>query len=124
MDRKISQHSTISSSKKIVEVSPIQQSYSTGYNIYDIQIPKTDRDASYRATVFDRQSIRQGLLRPTFKQLQIGTWNVEGLTDTKLITLQHYMKVYDIHILCLQETHKPLSDYVETNEGFLLILSG
>ena len=34
------------------------------------------------------------------------------------------MKLYGIHILCLQETRKPLSDFIETEEGFILILSG
>ena len=81
-------------------------------------------DTSYSATVFDRHSVRQGLLRPSFNQLTIATWNVEGLTDEKIITLQRYMEIYDIHILCLQETHKPLSNYIVTEKDFLLILSG
>ena len=34
------------------------------------------------------------------------------------------MLKYNIHILCLQETRKPLSDYSITEKGFILILSG
>ena len=75
---------------------------------------------SYKA-----ESFRGSRLRPTCSNnLEIGTWNVEGLTLSKLATLQRYMHQRGIHILCLQETHKTKSDYYTTEEGYLVILSG
>ena len=56
--------------------------------------------------------------------LNLGTWNVEGLSDDKIISLQRMMRSLNIHILCIQETHKPLSGYYITDEGYLVILSG
>ena len=72
----------------------------------------------------DRNVVRGGALKPSPKQLCIGTWNVEGLSDAKLVTLETYMHDYGIHILCLQEVRKPLSDYSITENGYLLICSG
>ena len=43
---------------------------------------------------------------PASSQLQIGTWNVEGLTDLKLAHLQYVMERDGIDLLCLQETRK------------------
>ena len=63
-------------------------------------------------------------MRPSPKQLCIGTWNVEGLTKAKLITLETYMQNHGIHLLCLQEVRKCMSDYSITEAGFLLICSG
>ena len=37
--------------------------------------------------------------------MRIGTWNVEGLTDAKVVELQHYMMDIGLDVLCLQETH-------------------
>ena len=68
--------------------------------------------------------VRGGRLQVSSRQLTIGTWNVEGLSDSKLILLQVYMDYYGISILCLQEVRKSLSDYRITDEGFLFISSG
>ena len=68
--------------------------------------------------------MRGGLLKPSLGQLCIATWNVEGLSDVKLATLEMYMHEYGIHMLCLQEVRRPLSDYYVTDNGFLLITSG
>ena len=37
----------------------------------------------YNPTYFDRYHIREGLLQVSSRQLVIGTWNVEGLTEEK-----------------------------------------
>ena len=52
------------------------------------------------------------------------SWNVEGLTEDKLLTLQTYMHKYNIDLICLQESHRPKSDYYVTDNGYLVILSG
>ena len=78
----------------------------------------------YYATRMDRNTVRGGTIRPSPRQLCIATWNVEGLTETKLITLQTYMQVYGIHLLCLQEVRKTMSEYYIIEAGFLLICSG
>ena len=54
----------------------------------------------------------------------MASWNIEGLTDEKLATLEHYMSIYSIDLICLQETHRPNSDYWTTENGSLVILSG
>ena len=52
------------------------------------------------------------------------SWNIEGFTTEKLITLEQYMISQNIDIICMQETHKPNADYYITEAGFLVILSG
>ena len=54
----------------------------------------------------------------------MGTWNVEGLTDAKVVELQHYMMDIGLDVLCLQETHWTNTDCHVTDAGFLLIPSG
>ena len=78
----------------------------------------------YRATIFDRYKLRQGDMKISSKQLRIASWNVEGLSDVKIEILQRIMRIRDIDIICLQETHRSLSDVVVTDAGFLLVLSG
>ena len=68
--------------------------------------------------------VRGGRLRPADVGLKIATWNVEGFTDAKAVTLQVIMKRRGIGILCLQETHHSGSAYYITEEGYLVILSG
>ena len=50
--------------------------------------------------------------------LILGSWNIEGLTDTKVVELQQYMVFCGIDILCLQETHRYESNCVDTEGGF------
>lgn len=69
-------------------------------------------------------SARGGRLRPAGEGLAIASWNVEGLTEAKLIALQHTMLQRSIDIICMQETHRAKSDYYITDRGFLVILSG
>ena len=78
----------------------------------------------YSPTHIDRNAIRGGTLRPSPNQLCIGTWNVEGLTEAKLVILETYMQDHGIHLFCLQELHKAHSEYYITDAGFLLITSG
>ena len=57
-------------------------------------------------------------------QLHIGTLNVEGFTDEQLITLQRIIMDMHIHILCMQETRRSLSDYFMTDSNVIVGLSG
>eukprot|EP00959_Pyramimonas_sp_CCMP1952_P015781 333843-Pyramimonas_sp.AAC.2 len=81
--------------------------------------PGAKVNASIEADFF-----RGGRLSVASAGLQLGTWNVEGFTEAKLVELQMHMKSYGIDLLCLQETHKPKSEYTVTEEGFPLIFSG
>ena len=63
-------------------------------------------------------------MRVTYDGWRVATWNVEGLTDIKVIQLQRVMEKRGIGMLCLQETHCNNSDYYSTAEGYLIILSG
>ena len=56
--------------------------------------------------------------------MRVGTWNVEGLTDAKLVTLRTYMQSLNIDILCIQETHTPKSNVYTTEDNYLIVLSG
>ena len=67
---------------------------------------------------------RTGRLQPCAEELLVASWNIEGLTNEKLTTLQLYMMRLRIGILSIQETHKNDSQYFETDGGFLVILSG
>ncbi len=80
---------------------------------------------SYASTKFDRQNIRGvAHIKISPANLKLATWNVKGLTDEKLIALQQFMFRQDIDILCMQETHRQLSDYFISDAGFLVVLSG
>ena len=80
---------------------------------------------SFDNTKFDRSLVRgHNRLQLAPDDLHCGTWNVEGLTDVKLICLQQTMKAKGLHFLCIQETRRSLSDYFITTEGFLVVLSG
>ena len=74
---------------------------------------------SYKAQLY-----RDGRLQPSSASITISSWNIEGLTDSKLVELQTIMVQDDIGIICLQETHKSQSGYWITDDGFLVVLSG
>lgn len=79
----------------------------------------------YCATRINRNAVRGGTIRPSPRQLCIANWNVEVLTETKRITLQSYMQDYAIHLWCLREVRKSMSEYYITEAVlFLLICSG
>eukprot|EP00959_Pyramimonas_sp_CCMP1952_P154195 3225927-Pyramimonas_sp.AAC.1 len=61
------------------------------------------RDSSY-TELFD---YRGGPLRPCRKDVVFGSWNVEGLTESKIAELQEHMRTFNIDTLAIQETHKP-----------------
>ena len=61
---------------------------------------------------------------PRAGRLVAGSWNVKGLTEEKLHCLCRYMVMYNIGILCLQETRAPKADYYYNDDGFWIILSG
>ena len=65
-----------------------------------------------------------GHLRATARDMRMGTWNVEGLTDSNVVELQHNMMDIGLDVWCLQETHWTNTDCHVTDAGFLLILSG
>ena len=67
---------------------------------------------------------RGGLLRVVEGRLEIGTWNIEGHTDVKLIELQEYMLNMQLDLLCLTEIRKAGAGSYVTEEGFYSILSG
>ena len=79
--------------------------------------PSTSR--SYKAQLY-----RDGRLQPSSASIKISSWNIEGLTDSKIIELQNVMMQGNIGIICLQETHKSQSEYWITEDGFLVVLSG
>ena len=57
-------------------------------------------------------------------RLNIGSWNVEGLTDIKLYEICMYMQANSVDIFCIQETRKPLSDNFISDLGYHVYLSG
>lgn len=87
-------------------------------------IPKKGGCIQYAATHIDRNVVRGSSLKPSPGQLCIATWNVEGLTEAKLATVETYTQEYGIHMFCLQEIRRPLSDYCVIDNGFLLICYG
>ena len=92
-----------------------------------------DRDTARRVLdtkTYISQKVDRNLIRgcqsikTCANKLVLASWNVEGLTDAKIISLQQTMIQQSIDILAIQETHRRLSDYWVTSEGFLIILSG
>ena len=97
------------------------------------QSQSMDRDAARRVLdtkTYISQKVDRNLIRgcqsikTCANKLVLASWNVEGLTDAKIISLQQTMIQQSIDILAIQETHRRLSDYWVTSEGFLIILSG
>ena len=73
----------------------------------------------------DRDLIRGNKkTKASASSLTFATWNVEDLTDEKIVSLQESMIALNIQVLCIQETRRSLSDYWITDKGFLVILSG
>ena len=62
--------------------------------------------------------------RPFKGKLRVATWNVEGLSDIKVFELTRFMERRGIHILCIQETHILQAPYYDTDNGYLVVLSG
>ena len=77
---------------------------------------KSKDDFRYIPQQINRYIVRGGNLRVASNQLRIVTWNVESLTDIKIEILQRIMKSRGIDILCLQETHRVLSDVIVTDD--------
>ena len=51
------------------------------------------------------------------REVQVSTWNIEGLTEEKIISLTRIMSESRISITCIQETHNFLPDYFLTQQG-------
>ena len=54
----------------------------------------------------------------------MASWNVEGLTDIKVIEVKSFMRRHNISVVCIQETHIKRTPYYTTEGGFLVVLSG
>ena len=52
------------------------------------------------------------------------TWNVEGLSDVKVVQVCAYMKDHRVGVCCIQQTRSINSEYYYTCGGFLVVLSG
>ena len=59
-----------------------------------------------------------------FSCMKVCTWNVEGLTEVKTHEICSYMQVHGIDVCGIQETRVSKSDYYDTDDGFMVILSG
>ena len=56
----------------------------------------------------------------TSRDMRIGTWNVEGLTDATVVELQYCMMDTGLDVLCLPKTHWMHTDCHVMDAGFLL----
>ena len=79
---------------------------------------------AYRAHMVDRASLRGGQMENMDQNCCIGTWNIEGYTEEKLISLQVMMLSHQLSVLCLQEVKRCKSEHFISDAGFLVILSG
>ena len=68
--------------------------------------------------------VRNGRLRPAARELLTASWNIEGLTDEKVVAIQRYMAQSGVGVMCIQETHRLKSDNYVTIDGYLVVLSG
>ena len=59
----------------------------------------------------------------SLEMINLGSWNVRGLTELKLFELVLHMEKYSIDILCIQETWVAKS-HIYKEYGFTVILSG
>ena len=69
-------------------------------------------------------NFRGGSPQTTSTNFVVASWNIEGLTTSKIDELQVHMINRKVGIMCLQETHWTDSAYFVTDAGFLLITSG
>ena len=63
-------------------------------------------------------------LQATSTTFVVASWNIEGLTTSKIEELQIHMINRKVQIMCLQEAHWTDSAYFVPDAGFLLITSG
>ena len=57
-------------------------------------------------------------------RLIVVTWNVEGLSEAKVIEICCFMRANSIDIVCMQETRRAKSDNFVTDDGYEFFLSG
>ena len=57
------------------------------------------------------------------KQIAVCSWNVEGLSDIKLVQICLYMRTNSVDVMILQETRKLRSDRFCTDDGYDVYLS-
>ena len=60
----------------------------------------------------------------SMNSLKACTWNVEGLSELKVLQVCTYMADHSIGVCCIQETRNINADYYYTSDGFLVVLSG
>ena len=72
----------------------------------------------------ERAIINDGALMPALALRNFATWNIEGFSFDKLTVLEYYMRLYEIDVLCIQETHTTDKEHFITQNGSLVILSG
>ena len=76
----------------------------------------------YRAEKVCREYINDGQLRPiAFRNF--ATWNIEGFSLAKLVILEYYMDLYNIDLICLQETHMIINDHYVINVSLSYLVS-
>ena len=71
---------------------------------HDHFVANSERSTQSIASRVDRRIMHGGPLHVSPSSLHIGSWNVEGLSDDKILVLQEYMDMHGIDIICLQET--------------------
>ena len=81
------------------------------------------QQSTYRGNHFDRATLNGGRIRPSSNLDGIASWNVEGMTESKLVELESIMASQRIGILCMQDTHVKESQTYFTAGGYLVILS-
>ena len=83
-----------------------------------------DSHLKFEAIHIDRSKINDGAVSPSTLFRKFATWNIEGFSMDKLVILQHYMEIYSIELLCIQETHICETEHFITDQGNLVIFSG
>ena len=74
--------------------------------------------------VVSMNAIRGGSLHNNRCNFSVVSWNVEGLSESKLVEIRICMQQQGIDALCLQETRRKHSFVQMLDEGYLFINSG
>ena len=72
----------------------------------------------------DISRLRGGKLHCLSDKFWIGNWNVQGLTDLKLVELQAFMVAMQISVLSMTEVHVAGAESYVSNAVFFVALSG
>ena len=79
---------------------------------------KNNNHDSFHWHVKDLNQIRNARVKPMRHELHMISWNIEGFSEDKLVSIRQTMQEKHIDIVCLQEIWRDSCEYWHDDQGF------